>query len=168
MGRRYWHLPTHPQPDRAPTRPKEARRGSEVLPRTETLARTRFVYYRAGGVDESLEPLDWRLETREEPWMYDARLRWERYRAPTPDWDHDHCALCWAKFSDADNIEALREGYVARADATPAVVLSEEERTTYVDGHRIVASPNADEWICPTCFEDFRGRFGWKVDGSGP
>jgi hypothetical protein len=112
---------------------------------------------------DSPEPLDWRLETQEEPWMYGASFRWERYRAPTADWDHDHCALCWAKFMDADQKDVLREGYVFRPAGPSSAVTSEDERTTYAGGHRIVASPTHDEWICPACFEDFKDRFKWTV-----
>ena len=51
---------------------------------------------------------------------------WVRPRA---EWDHDHCAFCWAKFADVDGPEILREGY---------------------------ATPDDYYWICPTCFTDFR------------
>jgi hypothetical protein len=106
------------------------------------------------------ENLDWRLETGEEPWMHGARLRWTRYRPPTDDWDHDHCALCWAKFMDREDVDAVREGYLFRPAPDPAI-LPEEERTKFHHGHRIVRAPTDDEWICATCFADFAGHFGW-------
>jgi hypothetical protein len=106
---------------------------------------------------------DWRPETREEPWMYGARFRWVSYRAPSDDWDHDHCALCWAKFMDGDGEDVLREGYLAQPFGPTAEIAPEEERTSYKDGLRIVAAPTNDQWVCPGCFEDFKKRFGWTV-----
>jgi hypothetical protein len=79
---------------------------------------------------------DWRLATNEAPWMHGARLRRTEYRRPSPDWDHDHCRLCWAKFAEedvAERLDALPKGYV-----------------------------RDDERICQTCFEDFREHFGWS------
>ena len=93
--------------------------------------------------------------------MHGARLRWTRYRAPTADWDHDHCALCWATFTDREGVEGLREGYLFRPDDSGPTVLSEQERTTFRDGLRIVEAPTNGEWICATCFTDFKGHFGW-------
>ena len=49
--------------------------------------------------------------------------------------DHDHCEFCFAKFSERDG--DLLEGWTT----------SDEYR-----------------WICPTCFEDFGERFGWRVE----
>ena len=63
-------------------------------------------------------------------------------KAYRPDWDHDHCAGCWAKFaehsSDAEPIE--REGYATTAD--------------YGKGADYV-------WICVPCFLLFRSQMGW-------
>jgi hypothetical protein len=62
-------------------------------------------------------------------------------------WDHDHCDFCWATFmaSEAarDDPEILGAGYTV---AGP-------ERSTF--------------WICRTCFDDFRERFGWSVVSDG-
>jgi len=106
------------------------------------------------------EEIDWRLETGEEAWMHGARLRWARYKQPTADWDHDHCALCGAKFMDRDEVDVLREGYVFQPDSDPTV-LSEPQRTSFHDGQRIVSAPTGNEWICATCFSDFEAHFGW-------
>ena len=79
---------------------------------------------------------DWRL-TNQEEYLRGATLHWRRYTAPRPDWDHDHCEFCWAKFADADLVPgALEAGY------------------TTDDGYR---------WICEACFADFRERFGWHI-----
>jgi hypothetical protein len=53
------------------------------------------------------------------------------------DWDHDHCEFCFAKFASIDGPDILHEGW------------------TTVDEYR---------WICDTCFQDFRDRFGWQIE----
>jgi hypothetical protein len=84
---------------------------------------------------------DWRLQGQER-YLSGIELMWRAYRqkSDNPDWDHDHCAFCWAKFM-VDEPEALHAGYC-----------------TLDEYH----------WICKACFEDFRGRFGWKLISSEP
>ena len=79
---------------------------------------------------------DWRMQGQE-AYLRGATLRRRRYSARRPDWDHDHCEFCGAKFMDADFPGVLREGYVT------------------ADGYR---------WICDTCFHDFRARFEWSTE----
>jgi hypothetical protein len=81
---------------------------------------------------------DWRLWGQER-YLAGAMLHWATYRAPSPVWDHDHCAFCWARFMEADDPEILREGYT---------------------------TDDLLHWVCPPCFEDFRERFGWSLRGS--
>ena len=88
--------------------------------------------------------------------MHGAELHFREYRAPTEDWDHAHCSLCWTKLTD------LSEGYVLEDDM-PRPVRPVDERTTYDEELRVVASPTKEEWICQTCFDDFRDYFGWRV-----
>jgi hypothetical protein len=103
---------------------------------------------------------DWRLETNEESWMHGARLRRTRFEPLTDDWDHEHCRLCTATI--VAGVEgALLEGYLHREAPLPAELPSEDKRTTYVERGRIVGAPSDDRWICPTCFADFEGYFGW-------
>lgn len=107
---------------------------------------------------------DWRL-VREEEWMYGARLRWKPFHAPTPDWDHEHCALCWATFMDADEPDVLREGYAWSSGAPAQPVLPLEERTIRLEGSRLVRAPWSEDeaWVCAQCFADFGARFGWSA-----
>ena len=63
-------------------------------------------------------------------------LFFRAYRRPRPDWDHDHCEFCWAKFMEDDLPDVLHEGYTTE---------------------------NEYHWICPTCFNDFNERFAWTV-----
>ena len=53
-------------------------------------------------------------------------------------WDHEHCAFCWAKFYLHEG--SLQEGYCTRPEN----------------------SRDAD-WICPECYEDFKEMFGWSL-----
>lgn len=78
---------------------------------------------------------DWRL-TNQEKYLLGCSWTWKRYRAPRPEWDHDHCAFCWAKLSEPGGAGELHEGY-----------------STSDDRH----------WLCATCFADFRERFGWTL-----
>ncbi|MGO9828532.1 MAG: hypothetical protein ACLPJH_00205 [Myxococcaceae bacterium] len=64
---------------------------------------------------------------------------WKSYRKPRPEWDHDHCEFCWAKFMEPGTAETLGEGY---------------------------ASPDEYHWVCRPCFDDFREMFGWTSLGG--
>ena len=83
---------------------------------------------------------DWRLQGQEK-YLADVELTLRQYRRyeKNPNWDHDHCEFCWAKFMVEDLPDVLHAGYCT------------------LDEYR---------WICNTCFEDFRDRFQWKVISS--
>ena len=53
-------------------------------------------------------------------------------------WDHEHCIFCWDKFYL--HPECLQEGYCTRAE-----------------------NCREADWICPTCYEDFKDIFGWQL-----
>lgn len=80
-----------------------------------------------------VEKNDWRLFGQEQ-YLMQAKLRRESYRQPLPYWDHDHCAFCFDKFSEADG--DLHEGY---------------------------CTEDHNYWICPTCFEDFKSMFQFNL-----
>lgn len=82
---------------------------------------------------------DWRLQGQER-YLRGAVLQRTPYSPYRDGWDHDHCEFCGSKFTAEDRVEGLREGY---------------------------STPDRYRWICPTCFEDFRERFGWSVIESG-
>lgn len=83
------------------------------------------------------EDNDWRLQGQVR-YLQGAVLVRRSYRryARNPEWDHDHCAFCWAKFIVDDYPDTQHEGYC-----------TEDEY----------------HWICDQCFTDFRDRFGWSV-----
>jgi hypothetical protein len=95
---------------------------------------------------------DWRL-TGQEAVLSGATLSRQPYRAKSAEWEHDHCAFCWAKFMDPSFSEEHREHIAAHSD-----VLTEGFTTT-------AEHPKgaAYYWICETCFGDFRDRFDWRV-----
>lgn len=84
-----------------------------------------------------VEEEDWRLLGWEgESYLTGATLIKQAYR---PDLycetnDHDHCEFCKYRFGNEPG--DLRAGYSTE------------------DGY---------SWICPTCFEDFKDLFKWKV-----
>ena len=86
---------------------------------------------------------DWRLERLEtQPWLRAVSFVRMPYRAYRADWDHDHCAACWAKFAELNvpEPECLHEGYATTA--------------SYVHGAEY-------EWVCPPCFSQFAGDMDW-------
>jgi hypothetical protein len=80
---------------------------------------------------------DWRLRGQEN-YLAGAKLVHRAYRqyAANRQWDHDHCAFCWAKFMVGDSLDMLHEGYATEDDY---------------------------HWICESCFEDFREQFKWTL-----
>jgi hypothetical protein len=82
---------------------------------------------------------DWRFRGQERD-LVGSRLRHTPYRAPSPSWDHDHCAFCWRKLAE-------------QGDAARAGWQTEDER----------------QWICDECFADLREPLGFVVtDESTP
>jgi hypothetical protein len=84
------------------------------------------------------EEPDWRLEGQER-YLHGAVLHHRPYRRPpnNPNWDHDHCSFCWAKFMVEDYPDVLDEGYCTQDEY---------------------------HWICDQCFKDFKERFNWAVE----
>jgi hypothetical protein len=81
---------------------------------------------------------DWRIDNCKA--LHGAKLRRKEYRAPSKEWDHDHCAGCWATFMEIDAPDILHEGYAT----TVEYKLGEDY-----------------EWVCPTCFADLRAVMDW-------
>ncbi|MDX6514525.1 MAG: hypothetical protein QOH73_191 [Gaiellaceae bacterium] len=94
---------------------------------------------------------DWRLTTQEE-YLGAASFVRKPYSAWTETWDHDHCEFCWAKFMEA---------------GSPAVEPHPPHDSALTEGYAAIGTgpkgENDYHWVCETCFEDFRERFGWVV-----
>ncbi|MCL2447331.1 MAG: hypothetical protein FWD17_00135 [Polyangiaceae bacterium] len=82
---------------------------------------------------------DWRLHGQER-YLVGARLHYTEYRRPPEGWDHDHCAFCNLKLSEEAGADGARAGWQTE------------------DGY---------EWICDTCFTDFRERLGFVMMDDG-
>lgn len=76
---------------------------------------------------------DWRTENAK--WTRGQVFRFEKYTPQKPDWDHDHCEGCWAKFMESDSPGVMTEGYVTQNN----------------------------RWICAQCFSDLHDEMGWKL-----
>ena len=75
-----------------------------------------------------IQPDDWR---RQEQYLSGRKFVFRDWYPPRPDWDHDHCAFCGAKFS-LNNDDDLKKGYATEDDY---------------------------HWVCAQCFNDFRCEF---------
>jgi hypothetical protein len=69
-----------------------------------------------------------------------ALLKFQRYVRWNDNWDHDHCAACWAKFAEGDDADILHEGYATCDD--------------YVHGARY-------DWVCRVCFDELKEDLRW-------
>jgi hypothetical protein len=91
------------------------------------------------------------------------------YRAPSDEWDHDHCEGCWKKFQLLEDGEKELRGYcttfqiVEELDRKPEFVQRAEEL-----GDTVLLKPDSTVWVCSDCFETFRGTLDWKLSSKGP
>jgi hypothetical protein len=89
---------------------------------------------------------DWRRMGQEASLTQGTRFVLETYAPPRPDWDHDHCSMCNAKFV---------------APAMAAAMSGEDIRTVgYTTTPDFVRGPRY-EWVCTECFADFAAEFQW-------
>lgn len=101
----------------------DAWEAKEVLPDTETLEEAKNLL---------------------RPWLKGVRLKREMYKPSTPNWGHDSCEFCFAKFAEKEEVpDALHEGYASK------------DIPKRKDGYY---------WICENCFKEFRNTYKWKVD----
>ena len=80
---------------------------------------------------------DWRL-TNQQKYLQGVAIWWKKYSRYSQSWDHDHCAFCWATFSEC---EGTQYGYATEGNY---------------------------HWICNQCFEDFKDLFDWHVIDAKP
>jgi hypothetical protein len=110
---------------------------------------------------------DWRYDNLK--YLQGAVFRYAKYKAPTIEWDHDHCNGCWVTFSELDGTGVLHEGYVSSKPYEPT---PEPEFITQAreQGKRPISQPVLDgltlQWLCPRCFDDFRGALGFRLESD--
>jgi hypothetical protein len=86
------------------------------------------------------------------------------YTPPNPEWDHDHCEGCWAKFALFDAPEILHSGYFTTVELDdefkeePELIQQARE-----SGRNVLAKPDTKEWVCSECFQAFRKTLAWKL-----
>jgi hypothetical protein len=90
---------------------------------------------------------DWRLSFGDEEQYYSGLTLFRRRFRGKYRGDHEHCALCLAKFMDADDPPYPGDTYV---------IVHEGYWTGGTTG-------DEPYWICDQCFRDFHERFSWKV-----
>ena len=88
-------------------------------------------------------------------------FRRQRWKQLSPEWDHDHCHGCWARFAERPEEweEVVQtEGYVTLwpANDTADQLITDAREGGYV----CVPSPKPGgfqlDWICTDCFESVR------------
>jgi len=89
-------------------------------------------------MSQSIKDDDWRLRGQER-YLAHAQLFWRVWSQRHPDWDHDHCAFCWAKFAVFEAPDIQHEAY-----------------TTADDFH----------WVCAEWARDFASRFNSTLVGG--
>ncbi len=82
----------------------------------------------------------WRIDTGLR--LKGALLQRRTYEAPSEDWDHGHCACCWATFADFDGADIQHGGYTT-TDAC-------EHGAGY-------------DWVCDQCFSELKDDMEWRV-----
>lgn len=81
---------------------------------------------------------DWYLsEYKRKAYLHHQVLSFRPF--PCAEGTHDHCELCWARFSKAP--EDLHCGYYER---------------------------HSKSWICEDCFREAASLFGWTLEDSTP
>jgi hypothetical protein len=83
----------------------------------------------------------WRIDNAEH--LRGVRLKLQAYVQWRDDWDHDHCAGCWAKFAMFEGPDILHQGYATMSD--------------YPKGERYA-------WVCASCVADLREDMGWVLE----
>ena len=78
---------------------------------------------------------DWRLSFQSEHLRSETFVQktWTQTR---PDWDHDHCAFCWAKMGPESMPDVLHQGF---------------------------STADEYDWVCPKCFADFKDELQLKL-----
>ncbi len=85
----------------------------------------------------------WRIDNAKR--LQGLQLQHRPYSAWSKDWEHDHCAACWAKFTECEGSDSQTEGYATGPDYSKGA------------GY---------EWICRQCFADLKTEMKWTETGG--
>jgi len=83
---------------------------------------------------------DWRVHNARH--LAGQTLHLRPYKRWSANWDHDHCAACFAKFAEFNGPDIQRVGFATG------------------DGYKKGAGY---EWVCQACFSDLKDRLGWTA-----
>ena len=103
-------------------------------------------------------------------------FRWQRYKTFSPDWDHDHCQGCCARFAewpDQWTDTVYTEGWVTLWPVTRTAKEKEDLIAEFrASGYVLVPSPELGgfqlDWLCPNCFEACHQELGFVIDSKHP
>ena len=88
------------------------------------------------------EKQEWYRDTE---WLHETFWRWEAYRKPSPQWNHEHCVFC--------------EQLIVEPECKSVNAQHEDWTTTFLH-------PEGDigyEWVCQSCFEQLCDTFAWGI-----
>lgn len=102
-------------------------------------------------------------------------FRWQAYKAPSPEWNHDHCKGCWVTFAERPSEwsdAVYTEGWVT---LWPVSGTAHEEAALVAKWRaagRVLVAPRRGgfqlDWLCPECFEACREELGFVIDPEHP
>jgi hypothetical protein len=84
------------------------------------------------------DDLNWRLDNARH--LARATRHWRPYNRWSETRDHDHCAACWAKFTETACPDTFQHEYATGDD--------------HPNGARY-------DWVCRTCFDDLKSALKW-------
>lgn len=90
------------------------------------------------------------------------------YKAPSADYDHDHCEGCGAAFAEFEGKAVQRTGYFATVAVGPpspadAELLEEGRKLGFTIQEQTAGGGTRREWVCKKCFEEFREALAWQI-----
>jgi hypothetical protein len=91
------------------------------------------------------------------PHLVGAELVWRMYAAPSSNWEHDHCALCWTKIAQTASDDVFDAAYT---DDAPTITPS-----PHLDGLQS-APAGTRTWVCPICASAYQHVFNWQARGG--
>jgi hypothetical protein len=97
-------------------------------------------------------------------------FRWQTYRQLSPEWSHDHCGGCWARFAEhpeewSDVVHTAGWVTLWQARDKPNSPFIADGKAA---GYLFVPSPKPGgfqlDWLCPDCFAACRDPLEFVVD----